>query len=149
MDGVELSWEEITRAFAAASNWWVATTGPGGPHAVPVWGVVVGGSLCFYGDATTVRSRNLTADPRLVVHLEDGDAPLIVFGRVRPPRPASSLPDVVAAYRAKYDQPGDADYLPDHPAMEDPPVYVIDADRAVTWDLNGDYLGSQRRWRAP
>lgn len=145
----ELTWDEIAGAFAAARNWWVGTAGPGGPHAVPVWGVVADGYLCFYGEDSTVRSRNLAADPRLVVHLEGGDAPLIVFGRVRPPQPASALPAVTAAYRVKYDAPGDAEYLPDDPAMADPPVYVVDAERAVTWDLTGFYADSERRWRTP
>ncbi len=143
----DLTWDEIAGAFAAARNWWVATAGPGGPHAVPVWGVVADGRLSFYGDATTVRSRNLAGDPRLVLHLEGADAPCIVFGRVRPPQPASALPAVVTAYRAKYDRPDDAQYLPDAPAMEDPPVYVVDAYRAVTWDLDEDFPASERRWR--
>ena len=72
-----LTWDEIARRFDAARNWWVATTGPGGPHSVPVWGVVVDGTLLFYGEEVAVRSRNLAADPRMVAHLEDGDAPLI------------------------------------------------------------------------
>ena len=69
----ELTWDEIAGRFSAARNWWVSTSGPGGPHAVPVWGVVVDDLLFFYGEESAVRTRNLGADPRLVVHLEDGD----------------------------------------------------------------------------
>jgi hypothetical protein len=65
-----LSWEEITRRFTEAHNWWVSTSGDSGPHAVPVWGVVVREALHCSGDPGAVRSRNLAADPRLVVHLE-------------------------------------------------------------------------------
>jgi Pyridoxamine 5'-phosphate oxidase len=144
----ELTWDEIADAFGAARNWWVSTAGPGGPHAVPVWGVVADGRLSFYGDTTTVRSRNLAGDPRLVLHLEDGNAPLIVHGRVRAPQPASVLPAVTTAYRMKYPAAGDAEYLPDDPAMGDPPVYVVDADRAVTWDATADFPDNTRRWRA-
>lgn len=59
------------------------------------------------------------------------------------------MPAIAEAYRLKYDATGDQDYLPDHPAMGDPPVYVVDAHRAVTWDLNGSYPDDERRWRAP
>jgi hypothetical protein len=147
-DVAELSWDEIAERFDAARTWWVATAGPGGPHAVPVWGVLSAGRLCFYSDPTTIRSRNLETDPRVVLHLEDGEAPLIVHGRARTPVPASTLAGVNAAYRAKYSDPGDAEYLPDDPSMEDPPVHVVDAERALAWDLAAGFEGTQRRWRA-
>ena len=86
----------------------------GGPHAVPVWGVVVAGELSFYGEDGAVRSRNLALDPRLVLHLEDGDAPLIVHGRATsaaPPQHAGA----VAAYAAKYTGDTDLQYLPGAP----------------------------------
>lgn len=97
-----LQWDEVVARFGAARNWWVSTTGRHGPHAVSVWGVAVEGVLSFYGAPTLVRSRNLAADPRLVVHLEDGEDPLILHGRAVARGLASASPDLVAAYQAKY-----------------------------------------------
>ena len=143
----DLGWDEVAERFAAARNWWVATAGPSGPHAVPVWGVAVEGALCFYGDAGSVRSRNLAADPRVVLHLESGEQVLIVHGVARGLGPSSGAPEVVAAYRAKYTDPGDQGYLPDDPEMGDPAIVAVTAQRAMAWDLTS-FFDSQRRWRS-
>ena len=76
-----LSWPEVAARLAAARNYWLSTTTPSGaPHAAPVWGVVTGGTLYLYSERSTVKARNLAADPRVVVHLESGDDVVIVRG---------------------------------------------------------------------
>jgi Pyridoxamine 5'-phosphate oxidase len=143
----ELTWDEIAGRFDAARNWWVATSGGGGPHAVPVWGVVVDSVLLFYGEASAVRTRNLAADPRLVAHLEDGDAPLIVHGTAAASGPAADHPGAVAGYAAKYTGATDLQYLPDQPAMGEVLLFTVTPLRAITWDLDA-FETSDRRWRA-
>lgn len=143
----ELTWDEITSRFSTARNWWVATAGSGGPHAVPVWGVVVSGELLFYGEERAVRSRNLALDPRLVVHLEDGDAPLILHARAAQHGTAAQHTGAVAAYAAKYTGVTDLQYLPGAPGMSEVLLYVVEPLRAITWDLDA-FEGSDRRWRA-
>jgi len=69
-----LSWAEVAARRAVARNYWLCTTLPSGaPHAAPVWGVVAGGTLYLYSERRTVKARNISADPRVVVHLESGD----------------------------------------------------------------------------
>ncbi len=143
----ELTWDEIAECFSAARNWWVATAGTGGPHAVPVWGVVVSGQLLFYSEENAVRSRNLALDPRLVLHLEDGDAPVILHARAVPEGTAAKHPGAVAAYAAKYTGDTDLQYLPGAPGMSEVLLYVVEPLRAITWDLDA-FAGSDRRWRA-
>lgn len=143
----ELAWDEIADRFSEARNWWVATAGAGGPHAVPVWGVALGGVLHFYGEASAVRTRNLAADPRLVLHLEDGDAPLIVHGRATSLGRAADHPAAVAAYAEKYREATDLPYRPDHPDVAGVLLFSIEAARAITWDLDA-FETSDRRWRA-
>ena len=95
----ELGWDEIVERLGAAQNWWVATSSPdSGPHAVPVWGVALDGVLAFYGEETSRRSRNLAADPRVVLHLESGSDVLIVHALARDVGPAHTHARACALY---------------------------------------------------
>jgi len=144
----ELTWDEVAQRFCDAQNWWVATAGSGGPHAVPVWGVVVEGVLCFYGEPTTVRSRNIAADPRVVLHLESGSSVLIVHGTATSGAPAGQDAAVNAAYAAKYTDPTDLEYLPDAPGMSSSLLYTVTPSRAIAWTLGSSDEWQNRRWRA-
>ena len=76
-----VSWPEIATRLAAARSYWLCTTMPSGaPHAAPVWGVVIRGTLYLYSERRTVKARNLAADPRVVVHLESAEDVVIVRG---------------------------------------------------------------------
>jgi hypothetical protein len=143
-----LGWDEVARRFHEAASWWVATTGPAGPHAVPVWGVVVDDVLSFYGAPDAVRSRNLAADPRLVLHLESAGDVLILHGTALAVGPAGGDPAVNAAYAAKYTDPSDLEYLPDAPANETAVLFVVTPERAIAWRLGGSAEWENRRWRA-
>jgi hypothetical protein len=143
-----LGWDEVVARFGAAQNWWVATSGPAGPHSVPVWGVVTDDVLRFYGEPGTVRSRNLAADPRLVVHLESGSSVLIVHGTVVIGPPAGQDAGVCAAYAAKYTDLTDLEYLPDAEGMADALLFSVMPTRALAWTLGGDDLMTPRRWPA-
>jgi len=143
-----LEWDEVAERFGTAQNWWVATSGPGGPHSVPVWGVVVDGVLHFYGEPSAVRSRNLAADPRLVLHLESGSEVLIVHGSVAIGPAAGQVPAVSAAYRAKYVDPTDLEFLPDAPGMEHALLFTVAPERATGWVLGGPDSLENRRWSA-
>jgi hypothetical protein len=148
MSSSALTWAEVAERFGRAQNWWVATSGEGGPHAVPVWGVVVDAALRFYGEPSAVRSRNLAGDSRLVVHLESGSSVLVLHGTASADGPAAGAPGVVAAYATKYTDPSDLPYLPDAPGMEDVLLFTVTAHRALAWDLDGTTDLEPRRWRA-
>jgi nitroimidazol reductase NimA-like FMN-containing flavoprotein (pyridoxamine 5'-phosphate oxidase superfamily) len=84
-----------------ARNVWVATVRPDGrPHLVPVWFVVDGERWYLCTAPESVKARNLGANPRLALALEDGDHPVIVEGEARPAAPSAA---VVAKFKAKYD----------------------------------------------
>jgi hypothetical protein len=142
-----LQWPEAAGRLAAARNWWVATAGRGGPHAVPVWGVIVDGTPWFYSDPGSVRAGDLAEDPRIVVHLESGDDVLIVRGLARNAGDPTDHPAVVAAYAAKYRAEGDAEFLPGTPEMAGIVLFAVQPAVALAWTL-ADYFGSQRRWAA-
>jgi hypothetical protein len=143
-----MTWAEVAGRLAVARNYWLGTTLPSGaPHAAPVWGVVVGETLYLYTERSTVKARNLAADPRLVVHLESGDDVLIVRGTAEDVGPPGQVPFVVAALAQKYSRPEDRPYLPDADPSFDV-VYAVRPRSALAWRMD-DYDASQRRWAAP
>jgi PPOX class probable F420-dependent enzyme len=143
----ELTWTEVADRLAVARTYWLGTTTPSGaPHAAPVWGAVTGQALYLYSERSTVKARNLAADPRVVIHLESGENVLIVRGTAEDVGPPSGVPAVVAALIAKYAGPADRQYLPDADPDFDV-VYAVRPQSAMAWRLD-DYDASQRRWRA-
>src|SRR5215469_14318201 len=93
-----MTWIEVADRLAAARTYWLASTTPfGAPHAAPVWGVVTGETLHLYSERSTVKARNLAADPRVVIHLESGEDVLIVRGTVEDVGEPAGVPFVVAA----------------------------------------------------
>ena len=143
-----MTWDEVASRFAIARNWWVSTAGDAGPHAVPVWGVVVDGVLTFYGQSSAVRSRNIAADPRVVLHLEDGESPLIVHGTAIVTGVVEDRPDLAALYRAKYVAPDDGEYLPDADGMAGTLVYEVTPAKALAWTVAASDAWTTRRWPA-
>ncbi len=143
----EIDWAEVAARLAPARSYWLVTVTPAGaPHAAPVWGVVVGDDLYLYSERSTVKARNLAAEPRVVVHLESAEDVVIVHGVAEDVGHPAATAEVLEALVAKYPDPDDAQYLP----TEDPDfdvLYVIRPERAMIWRLD-DYDSSQRRWRA-
>ncbi len=141
------SWHEVATRLASERSYWLATVAAdGAPHVSPIWGAVVGEVWHFYTERTTVKARNLAADPRVVVHVGDGEDALIVHGQVRDLGHPGEHRDVVDAFATKYTRPTDLGFLP----LADPSfdvLYALSPARALAWRL-ADYDGSQRRWRA-
>ncbi len=99
-----LPWSHAIDRLTASRNYWLATTRPDGrPHVAPVWGAWVDGALYFGTDRTSVKARNLEANPTLVVHLESGDDVVILEGIPEIIPDPAAVTGLDAAYRAKYD----------------------------------------------
>jgi PPOX class probable F420-dependent enzyme len=76
-----LSWSHVDERLAGARNYWVSTTRPDGrPHATPVWGLWVDGTLYFGAGPDSRKARNLAANPNVAVHLESGEEVVILEG---------------------------------------------------------------------
>ena len=105
--------------------------------------MVTGETLYLYSERSTVKARNLAADPRVVVHLESGEDVLIIRGTAEDLGPPAAVPAVVAALAAKYTSPEDRQYLPDR----DPDFDVVLGDQAAVGD--GLAAGRLRGLAAP
>jgi hypothetical protein len=141
-------WEQIAHRLRPARSYWLGTTGAdGAPHAAPVWGVVLSDVLYLYSERRTVKARNVARDPRVVVHLDNGEDVVIVHGRLDDLGRPDARTDVLDAFAAKYDQPADAQYLPSADPGFDV-LWAVRPARALLWRLD-DYDHSQTRWYAP
>ena len=140
-----LSWPEVAARLAPWRSYWLGSTTPSGaPHAAPVWGAVLDDVLYIFSERSTVKARNIAADPRVIVHLESGEEVLIVRGVADEVGGPAGLPRVLAAFAAKYTGEDDRQYLPGvDPAVD--VIYAIRPRSAMMWRL-ADYETSQRRW---
>jgi hypothetical protein len=76
-------WEWAVEQLEASRNYWLCTTRPdGSPHAMPLWGVWLDAALYFDTHPESQKVRNLTAQPRAVVHVESGSEVVILEGTV-------------------------------------------------------------------
>jgi hypothetical protein len=142
-----LAWTAVAARLHTSRSLWLTTSAPrSGPHAVPVWGAVLDGVLHLYTSRGTRKARNLTVEPRVVVHLPDPEDVLLVSGRLHDVGSPAECPDVVAAFAAKYTAPGDEGYLPGvDPGVD--VVYALEPQQALAWQL-ADFETSQQRWEA-
>ncbi len=98
-----LPWDTAVAQLAQARNYWVVTVRPNGaPHATPVWGVWLADTFYFAVDPESQKSRNLRANPELVMHLESGDDVVILSGRSERALLDTELSGFLDAYEAKY-----------------------------------------------
>lgn len=84
-------------------NVWIATARANGkPHLVPIWFVWVNERFYICTESKSVKVKNVTANPRASVALENGNTPIIAEGSVRIlPQPYPIA--VVAEFQHKYD----------------------------------------------
>ncbi|TDB76621.1 nitroreductase/quinone reductase family protein [Micromonospora sp. KC723] len=83
-------------------NVWLCTVRrDGSPHVTPVWFVHHGRTWWIGCDGRSVKVRNVLANPRVSLALEDGTAPVVAEGLARVHR--GDFPEaVVRAFAAKY-----------------------------------------------
>jgi hypothetical protein len=76
-----LEWPEVRARLEEAHNFWLVTNRPDGrPHAVPIDGLWLDDACWFGGSPHAVWQANLKADQRVVLHLGDPVAAVIVEG---------------------------------------------------------------------
>jgi hypothetical protein len=135
----ELQWSRVERRLRNAESYWLATTRPDGrPHCMPVWGVWTDDALWFWTPTTSVKGRNLAANPHAIVHLESANDAVIVEGEVAPVADQALAAPLLAAYGAKY-----PDFGTDSPRLGDP--HRLQPRVAHAW-LEGLLLETHTRW---
>jgi nitroimidazol reductase NimA-like FMN-containing flavoprotein (pyridoxamine 5'-phosphate oxidase superfamily) len=128
-----LDWSHVQERMRAAINYWVATSRPDGrPHVSPTWAVWHEDRLYFDGSPETRRMKNLTKNPHVAVHLEDGTQAVIVEGTAGAVgKPARELAEALAGlYAAKYEAMG---YAPKPDQWDEGGLFVVEPTLALAW----------------
>jgi hypothetical protein len=101
-----LPWNHAEARLERSRNYWICTTRPDGrPHAMPVWGIWLGGVLYFSTARASRKALNLARKPSVSVHLESGDDVVILEGEAREVFDEPTIARIDAGYRAKYQVP--------------------------------------------
>lgn len=140
-----LSWEWVSGRMSESRNYWISTTRPDGkPHAAPVWGVWVDGTLYFGTAPSSRKARNLAYNPNVAVHLESGDETVIMEGVAEElADPDASLAGkIIEAYAAKYEDPetGEAFHLESAEGLK-----AVRPGIVFAW-LERDFPNTATRW---
>jgi hypothetical protein len=132
-----LPWSWAVERLSNSHNYFLSTTRPNGrPHCMPVWAVWIDEGLCFSTGVTSVKARNLAANPRCVVTTENADHAVILEGVAR----TIEQPEFVRAgelYAVKYP-----------PYKLDPnlgPIFVVEP-RIVFGMIENEMVDTATRW---
>jgi PPOX class probable F420-dependent enzyme len=142
-----LPWSWAAERLARTRNYWVVTvSGDGRPHALPVWGVwdVDESRFVFSCSPNARKARNLAANPRAVVTVDDTVECVSVEGRAAPVRDPARVEQWVQRYVAKYAPISpqlEAEFVRSHLLVEFEPERAFGivereeefADRATRW----------------
>ena len=138
-----ISWATVSARLSGALIYWIAVVDRrGAPRTFPRWGVVVNDALYFYVDGATGVALDLRRNPRIAINLEDGENVVLVRGTANPVGGPAELPEVVAAFAAKYDNPNDARF-PNATPQEADYIYML----TPTWALLTDATESAAAYR--
>lgn len=139
-----LPWSHVQERMRSAINYWVSTVSPAGqPHATPVWGVWLQDRLYFDGSPQTRRGRDLAKNPRVSVHLEDGQQAVLLEGEaheIKQP-PFDLRKRLSEAYTQKYAERG---YSPEPDTWQAGGLYLFTPQVAFAWTRFPD---DATRWR--
>jgi nitroimidazol reductase NimA-like FMN-containing flavoprotein (pyridoxamine 5'-phosphate oxidase superfamily) len=100
-----IPWSNVDARLRSLREIWVATAGPRGPDAMPVWFWWDGESVYFATQADSRKGRNLERLPAVVLHNGDGADPIILRGEAEVVDDPEELERLDAAYREKYVDP--------------------------------------------
>ena len=138
-----LSFSHAETRLAKSRSYWICTARPDGrPHSIPVWGFWIDGALYFGTARDSRKSRNLSHNPAISIHLESGDDVVILEGTAtevdRKDKPTFKKLD--AASRLKYNMPMTA------PPGGESVVYRVRPRVVLAW-TEKDFPNNATRWQ--
>lgn len=124
-----LAWADVRARLAGAAHYWLATVrADGRPHVVPLDGIWLDDEWFFGGSDEAVKHRNLRANPKAVVHLEDPLQAVIVEGRCEHIVPGDGLARRLSELsKEKYG------YGPDPSSYATTGVWRLRPERVLSW----------------
>lgn len=137
-----LPWTWAEERLQRARNYWIATTRPNGAPHCRSWGVWLADGSWF--STGSLARFNLAVDPRITVHLEDGQEVVLVEGVAGAEADPPSVEAMCDAYGPKYDYPITAvgGEVRDAAGLGGP-AYRAVPHRVFGWDRN---MANPTRW---
>lgn len=136
-----LDWSWVSEQLTQSQNYWIATTRPDGrPHAAPVWGVALDDVVYFGTSKDAVKTRNLQANPQVVLHLESGDDCVIIEGEVVEITDIAILEKMATAYPTKYPS-----FKPTAEELQANMNYAVKPKIVMAWK-ESDFPKTATRW---
>jgi len=146
-DWEALTWEWAGERLTANRNFWVVTVSGGGrPHALPVWGVWDDDDLQFAFSCApgSRKARNLAANPRAVVMVDDTVECISVEGAAVLVGPGDRAEQWIARYVDKY-RPVQPDLDPD--LLRQNAIFEFTPDRAfAVVEREDEFATRATRW---
>lgn len=137
-----LPWSWAEERLESSRNYWLVSTWPDGrPHAMPVWGLWHEGEFWFSSSKPSRKSKNLIANPRCVVAIEDANNPVVVEGMARLITSQQELALMLALENTKYSTNYGLEML--DPALSS--CFRVRPSWAFGLQT-GDFTGSPTRW---
>ena len=98
-----ITWTHAKNKLATEKVYWISTASRRGrPHAAPVWGIWRENRLYFETGPNSAKGKNLSSNPRLVVHVQDGMDTVILEGRAIKETSGKVLSQLRRQYTRKY-----------------------------------------------
>jgi uncharacterized pyridoxamine 5'-phosphate oxidase family protein len=136
-DGL-LPWKWAVERLTSARNYFLTTVRPDGrPHVMPLWGVWFKDAFYFSTGQTSVKARNLAANPNCVLCPGDADEAVIVEGVVEMDSNRPTLKRFASEYLKKYKL--------DVSTMTEP-IYAV-RPRVVFGQIEKTFTQTATRWR--
>jgi len=128
-----LPWSHVVRKLTHAINYWICSVNPNGrPHVVPKWAVMIADKMYYDGSPETRHAKNISENPFVSLHLEDGSDVVIVNGKVveLTLSPLELRETIARAYTDKYAELG---YSPQPTFWENGGLYMLSIQTTIAW----------------
>ena len=123
-----ITWAHASKRLREEQVYWVCTVRQNGrPHAAPVAGIWRKNGFYFETEPDSVKGRNLSHNPSIVVHVQNGNDVVIVEGSATRESYAAELRRLRADYVRKYE------YEPDWSEGSGQVVYRVSPSIAHAW----------------
>jgi uncharacterized pyridoxamine 5'-phosphate oxidase family protein len=133
-----LPWKWAEERLKNTSNYFLSTVRPDGrPHVMPIWGIWLGMAFYFSTAKTSIKARNLAANPNCVLCPGDADEAVILEGIAKEINDKKTLSKFAKLYYEKYKW--------DLSEMTQP-VYILKP-KVVFGHIEKTYAQTATRWQ--
>lgn len=132
-----LPWAWAEERLVKCRNYFFASVRPDGrPHVMPLWGLWMDGLFAFSTAITSVKSKNLIANPNCVLTVDDGHEAVLVEGVAKIVQ-MSEIPTFPGLYKDKYG----------YGAIDDGPKWVVEPRAAFGFVEDDSFSQTATKWR--